>query len=130
MTSKKSNTHTLLKYNIVSVIATFVDYSLFLILSKAIHVWYLLASLIGLVMGGITAFILQRNWTFKKKDDILSKQAIRYLLVWTASIVLNTSGLYLTVEFAGIQSIVAKVIVSIIVGIGFNFLMNKHFVFK
>ena len=130
MANKKSNTRTLLKYNIVSVIATFVDYSLFLILSKAIHVWYLLASLTGLVMGGITAFILQRNWTFKKKDDILSKQAIRYLLVWTVSIVLNTSGLYLAVEFAGIQSIVAKVTVSIIVGIGFNFLMNKHFVFR
>lgn len=130
MVNTRQNHHTLLKYNTVAIIATAVDYSLFLILSEAIHVWYLLASFTGLIMGGVTAFVLQRNWTFKKKDGKLSKQAIRYFLVWASSIILNMSGFYLAVEFAGIQSIIAKVAVSIIVGIGFNFLMNKHFVFK
>ncbi len=130
MVNTKPNHHILLKYNMASVIATSVDYSVFLILSEAIHVWYLLASFTGLVMGGLTAFVLQRNWTFKKKDGKLSKQAIRYFFVWATSIILNTAGLYFAVEFVGIQSIIAKVAVSIIVGIGFNFLMSKHFVFK
>ncbi len=130
MVNIRPNHHTLLKYNTVAIIATAVDYSLFLILSELVHVWYLLASFTGLIIGGVTAFVLQRNWTFKKKDGKLSKQAIRYLLVWGASIVLNTAGLYLAVEFVGMQSIIAKITVSIIVGLGFNFLMNKHFVFK
>ncbi len=130
MSNTKPNPHTLLKYNAVAIIATSVDYGLFLLLSEALQVWYLLASFAGLVMGGLTAFILQRNWTFKKKDGKLSKQAIKYIMIWSASIFLNTAGLYLTVEYVEIQSIIAKIIVSIIVGIGFNFLMNKHFVFK
>ncbi len=112
------------------MVATAVDYTLFLLLSVVLDFWYLLASLIGLVMGGVTAFILQRNWTFKKKDEKLSSQAIRYITVWATSIFLNTTGLYLIVEFTKMSAIVAKIIVSVIVGIGFNFLMNKHFVFK
>ncbi len=130
MVNTRPNHHTLLKYNTVAIIATAVDYSLFLILSALVHVWYLLASFTGLIIGGVTAFVLQRNWTFKKKDGKLSKQAIRYFFVWVTSIILNMAGLYLAVEYAGIQSIIAKVAVSITVGIGFNFLMNKHFVFK
>ena len=130
MVNTRPNPHTLLKYNTVAIIASSVDYSLFLILSGVLHVWYLLASFTGLIMGGLTAFVLQRNWTFKKKDGKLSQQAVRYLLIWAASIVLNTVGLYLAVEYAGMQSVIAKVAVSIIVGIGFNFLMSKHFVFK
>ena len=130
MVLTRPNHNTLLKYNTVAIIATAVDYSWFLILTELVHVWYLLASFTGLIIGGVTAFVLQRNWTFKKKDGKLSKQAIRYFLVWITSIILNMTGLYLAVEFIGIQSIIAKVSVSIIVGIGFNFLMNKHFVFK
>jgi len=130
MVNTEPNHHTLLKYNTVAIIATAVDYSLFLILSALFHVWYLFASFTGLIMGGVTAFVLQRNWTFKKKDGKLSKQVVRYFFVWATSIILNMAGLYLAVEFAGIQSIIAKVAVSIIVGIGFNFLMNKYFVFK
>ncbi len=114
----------------VAIIATSVDYSLFLILSEIVHVWYIFASFIGLVLGGLTAFVLQRNWTFKKKDGKLSKQAIRYLIIWTTSILLNTIGLFLIVEYVGTHTIIAKVIISIIVGFGFNFLMSKHFVFK
>jgi len=130
MVNTISKPKTLLKYNMVAIIATTVDYGVFLILSEAIHVWYLLASFIGLIAGGLTAFVLQRNWTFKKKDGKLSKQAIRFFFVWTTSIILNTVGLYLAVEYVEIQSIIAKATVSIIVGIGFNFLMNKYFVFK
>ncbi len=126
----KNKIYILLKYNMVAIIATSVDYSLFLILSEIVHVWYIFASFIGLVLGGLTAFVLQRNWTFKKKDGKLSKQAIRYLIIWTTSILLNTIGLFLIVEYVGTHTIIAKVIISIIVGFGFNFLMSKHFVFK
>ncbi len=130
MTKAGQNIHILLKYNTVSFIATSVDYSVFFVLSETAHVWYLLASFVGLIMGGITAFVLQRNWTFKKKDGKLSKHAIRYFGVWVTSILLNTSGLYFAVETIEMNAITAKVLVSIVVGIGFNFLMSKHFVFK
>jgi len=128
--NSKLKWHTLLKYNTVAITASIVDYSFFLLLAQIAHVWYLLASFTGLVLGGVTAFLLERSWTFKRKDGKLSAQASRYLIAWTLSIFFNTTGLYLTVQYLGVQYIIAKVIVSIIIGIGFNFLMHKHFVFK
>jgi putative flippase GtrA len=131
MTNTKQNTRIVLfRHNTVAIIATALDYTLFIFFSEVLQFWYLLASFTGLVMGGITAFVLERNWTFKKKNGNLSAHAIRYLMVWATSIFLNTAGLYLVVEYIGIQYIISKIIVSIVVGIGFNFLMYKYFVFK
>jgi putative flippase GtrA len=130
MALTKQNIYTLLRFNTSAIAATAVDYTLFLFLLEVMHIWYLLASFVGLVMGGFTAFLLERSWAFKRKDGKISGQAIRYLMVWTTSIILNTAGLYLIVRFLDMQYIVAKVTISIIVGIGFNFLMHKYFVFK
>jgi len=120
---------TLLKYNTSAVIATLVDYTLFIVLSEIFNVWYLLSSVIGLVAGGVTSFLLERSWTFNKTGGKLSKQAVRYFITWIISIVLNSAGLYIMVEYASVQYIISKIIVSALVGIGFNFLMHKHFVF-
>ncbi len=120
---------TLLKYNTSAVIATSVDYTLFIILSEIFQLWYLLSSVAGLVAGGITSFLLERSWAFEKSDGKISKQAVRYIITWVISILLNSAGLYALVEYAGIQYIASKIIVSALVGIGFNFLMHKHFVF-
>ena len=130
MTITKENIYTLLRFNTSAVTATAVDYTLFLFLLEIMHIWYLMASFVGLVLGGVTAFLLERSWAFKRKDGKLSRQAIRYLLVWSSSIFLNTMGLYVVVSVFHFQDIIGKITVSILVGIGFNFVMHKHFVFR
>ncbi len=130
MAATKQNIYTLLKFNTSAIAATAVDYTLFLFLLEVVQIWYLMASFVGLVTGGVTAFLLERTWAFKRKDGKISSQAKRYIMVWALSIFLNTAGLYLIVRFWDMEYIVAKVTVSIIVGIGFNFFMHKHFVFK
>ena len=119
-----------IRYNIVAVLATVVDFLVFILLSEVFEVWYVVATFISAISGGIAAFILNRNWAFMSRDGHLSQQAKKYFLVWGSSILLNTSGLYLLVENTNINEIISKIIVSVIVGLGFNFLMNKFFVFK
>ena len=118
------------RYNIVAITASAVDFFVLIFLTEVLHFWYMLSAFLGALMGGATGFAFGRIWVFMKMEGKLSSQAIKYLMVWIGSILLNTSGLYLIVEFIGIQYIIAKVIVAIIIGFGFNFFMHKNFTFK
>jgi len=128
--NKKKNLKQFFRYNVVALLATTLDFSLFIILSDIFQIWYVLSTFISAFIGGVVAFFLERNWTFVSKEGKISHQAIKYLLVWTMSIVLNTIGLYLIVEYFNIDTVISKLIVSATVGIGFNFLMHNLFVFK
>jgi len=130
MTGKPKILTSFFRYNVIALVATATDFLVFILLVKWVGLWYVSSTFISAVTGGTVAFILNRNWVFMEKDDKLTDQAVRYLLVWGGSILLNTSGLYLLVENTHLHEIVAKVIVVLVVGIGFNFLMNKFFVFR
>jgi len=119
-----------LRYNVVAVFATFVDFLVFVFLIEVINVWYIGATIIAAISGGIVAYFLNQNWVFMSKEGRLSKQAIKFFIVWGSSILLNTTGLYLIVENTQINEIISKIIVAVVVGLGFNFLMNKFYVFK
>jgi putative flippase GtrA len=114
----------------VALVATAIDFTVLIGLTEMLNMWYLFSAIISALLGGITGFVLERNWVFMKKDGKLTVQSTRYLLIWMVSIVLNTGFLYLMVDLFGYQYIVSKVIVSVLVGIGFNFLMHKYYIFK
>ena len=129
--NKTPNTFiTFFRYNVVAIIATAVDFVILVLLTEVLGFWYLHSAFLGAFLGGITGFILERNWTFMKQDGKLFVQAIKYLLVWAISISLNVTSIFLLVEYLGYQYIISKIIVAIIIGIGFNFLLHKYFIFR
>jgi putative flippase GtrA len=130
MANKPNIVTSFFRYNLVAIIATMVDFGVFLFLSSILEVWYISAAMAGAVSGGIVAFVFNRNWAFMGKDGKISMQALKYLLVWGGSITLNTLGLYLLVENTNISQVAAKIIVSVMVGYGFNFLMNRFYIFS
>jgi len=114
---------------LVSVVATLMDFTVFVILNKIFGVWYILATILGALSGGLIAFALNRNWVFKAKGSV-KNQLLKYASVWATSIVLNTVGIYLMVEYIKLDPVMGKVFTSAMVGIFFNFLMNKYFIFR
>lgn len=130
MGEKPNALTTFFRYNIVAGFATAVDFAILIMFTEVLGIWYVISASIGAVAGGITAFIFQRNWAFMKKDGKLSVQAVKYLLVWIVSILLNVAGVFILVDFLGYQYILSKVIVAVIIGIGFNFIMQKYFIFR
>lgn len=110
--------------------STSLDFIVLIFLTEILQFWYVFSAFLAALIGGITSFALGRSWAFMQKNDKLSSQAIKYLFVWGVSILLNTISLYLIVEYTGIQYIISKIIVSLTVGVGFNFLMHKNFTFK
>jgi putative flippase GtrA len=90
-----------------------------------------LATAAGAFCGGLINFIIVRKWVFSEGQKGAHIQAGRYLLVWAGSILLNSRGMYLvTTYFPAINFLVARVLVSVLVGVTYNYALQKRFVFK
>jgi len=113
-----------------SAIATALDFTVFLFFTEILKVYYVIAAAVGAFVGACISFMLGRNWAFRKKDGHLTSQAVKYLITSGTSLVLNTYGIYALTEYLGIQYIYSKVIISLLVGVFFNFFMYRYFVYK
>ncbi len=130
MNNKPNILNLFFKYNTVAIVATGVDFIAFILLNDLLNIWYVISTFLSAIMGGITAFILNRNWVFNGKNKHVQTQIIKYILVWGGSIVLNTYGLYILVENSNLSEIISKILVTVIIGISYNFLMARFFIFK
>lgn len=118
------------RYNMVAILATTVDFLAFILLNNIFNLWYVASTFISAIIGGTLAFILNRNWVFLSKNGKPSFQVVKYIVVWGGSILLNTYGLYLIVENTNISEMLSKVLVSVFIGVSYNFLMSKFIIFK
>lgn len=121
---------TFLKAQAASLTATAVDFLVTIFLVEIVHVWYVAATAIGTLAGGITNFSMGRNWVFKAKNYKVKIQAAKYLAVWLGNLVLNTWGVFVVTHYTPLTYVMAKIIVSIIVGFTYNYQLQKTFVFK
>lgn len=120
-----------LKAQATSIIATTVDYVVTFLLGKFLLIWYLAASIIGTTLGGVTNFILGRYWAFSSKDEEVEGQALKFFIVWIGNLALNAGGMYELTELLGKKYWwISKIVVSLIIGIGYNYVLQKFFVFK
>lgn len=127
-----------------SQISSLTDFTITIVLASFFNVYYVLATFIGAVCGGIINCSINYNWTFKAKDCKKKHVIIKYVLVWICSIGLNTSGTYFLTElmkrslwlenFLGVFFddiyIISKIIVSLLVGFIWNYNMQRLFVYR
>lgn len=111
--------------------ATLIDFVITVFLSELIGLWYVAATYLGAIGGGVANCVINYRWVFDN-TCLLSRKSVawRYLFVWCGSIVLNTSGTYLLTEVSGRHFILAKILVAVIIGIGWNYRLQRTFVYK
>ncbi len=121
---------TFVKAQAASLAATIVDFSVFIILTEWLNCWYLAASITGTISGGVTNFLLGRVWVFDATQGKIPRQALKYILVWIGNLLLVSGGVFVVTEYARITPLASKIIVSLIVGFTYNYMLQKKFVFK
>ncbi|CAN5484507.1 hypothetical protein BH11BAC3_BH11BAC3_30750 [soil metagenome] len=121
---------TFLKANVASLTASFCDFLVTFILKQFLQLDAVLASIIGTIIGGIVNFFIGRQWVFVSVDSPVFHQGKRYLLTWTGNLILNAWGVYMLIEFAKLNYMIAKVITSIVVAVAYNYPIQKRYVFK
>lgn len=129
---------TFTKAQIASILATAVDFAVTFLLLR-FFVGALIGGMVaggvicggmGTVCGGVTHFLVSRNWVFRAQEGKWATQLNRYVLVWTGNLLLNLSGLWLLIHPGGLRPMLAKVIVAVTVAVGYNYILQKRFVFK
>ena len=121
---------TFFKAQAASFTATAVDFSMTVILKEWFNCWYLLASILGTVSGGMVNFSMSRRWVFSARDKKMQTQAVKYVIVWAGNLVLVSAGVFLLTHYGSLSYLVSKIAVSLLVGFFYNYTLQKRFVFK
>ena len=115
---------------IAALAGTTVDFLFYIFFTEIVGLWYVVSNIIGATMGAITNFLMGRYWVFTSTEQKIEKQAGKYILVSLGSLILNTIGVYLFTDFFGVYYVWSKVIVSVFIGVTYNFFLQKNFVYK
>jgi putative flippase GtrA len=122
---------TFLKAQTSSLVASGVDFSMMIILVELLGIWYLPASITGTIIGGFTNFSLGRRWVFKAREKKVREQILKYFIVWIGYLVLAAAGVYAVTQLIGVKYyVISKASVTVLLGISYNYLLQKKFVFR
>ena len=124
---------TFLKAQLAAITGSAVDfliYALMVQLTGNSPAMVSLATAEGAVSGGVINFLIARKWVFNEGQHKARVQIARYILVWAGSILLNSLGMYLLTYFTTLNYMVARILVSVLVGVSYNYFLQKRFVFK
>jgi putative flippase GtrA len=118
----------LILYGIIGSFSSGLDFAIYTVLVQVLGVHYILANCISVVAGISTSFILNRNYNFKVKDKTGRRFGI-FLCVGITGLILSNLILYTCINTFAMNKIVSKLL-SIVLVVFFQFLVNKYFTFK
>jgi putative flippase GtrA len=142
--SEKGGIFMFVRAQFSSQISSLTDFTVTILLTNIFGVFYGNATLFGNISGGVVNCIINYKWTFKAQDSKIKHVAIKYVMVWLVNLFLNREGTVLVTELVtkwlpmeSLPDIIAnnvflipKIIVSLIVGFGWNYNMQRLFVYK
>jgi putative flippase GtrA len=127
----------LIRFALVGVLSTTVDFGLLLVLSGPGQMPVLIANSISYSTGIAISFTLNRVWTFSDaREDTVWSQLVRFLAVSLAALAMNNGivwllgtsiGPVLGQDEAGI--VVAKIVATLVV-LGWRFFANSRWTFR
>jgi len=120
-----------LRWNASVMTATTVDKSIAMGLHYGLGVDELIATPIGMIFGSTIAFFLGRNWTFMSKDNKISNQGLKFLIIAIGNLSLNWLLVWFFRDLVGMEDYyIISPLAAIIVGFLFSFPMQRYFVYK
>ncbi|MFA6098560.1 MAG: GtrA family protein [Patescibacteria group bacterium] len=91
-----------LKFGIVGVAGTLVDFSSYALLTRVFGVYYIYATATSVFLAIVNNFFLNKFWTFKKGDSGKAKsESVKFFIVSLVNYFLNLGIVYIVVEHSG-----------------------------
>ncbi|MDR3350077.1 MAG: GtrA family protein [Prevotellaceae bacterium] len=110
------------------------DYLIMIFLTEIAGIYYTVSIAIACVLGAVVNFSLNKKWSFYSQQTgyrfSLPQQLWRFLLVVVSSIALKIAGTYCFTAFVHIDYKISRIITDIIVSLGFNYVLQRYWVFK
>lgn len=119
----------IIKFGIVGIVATVVDFGLLTFLKEVAHIEVLIASLISFSVSVISNYILSMLFVFKSTGDNKIKEFIIFVALSVGGLLLNQCIMWIGTEFASVYYLWVKVFATFFVPI-YNFITRKIFLEK
>lgn len=120
-----------------SLVATACDFGMTALLFSLMPRHLAWCTFLGALTGGAVNCVINYHWTFRGNRQKYSVIIFRYSVVWAGSIFLNTWGTVYGVRLVtqcvprGLDTLlIVKAVVAVIVAVGWNFLLQKIYVYK
>jgi len=126
-----------IKFAIVGVTGTIVDFGVYAILTRLFYLHYLPATAISVFLAIINNFILNKYWTFKQGNSSnLKQESVKFFVVSVINYFLNLLITYIVIEhthsellFGAQEDFFAKA-VAIGIVLFSNYFANKYWTFR
>ena len=121
---------TFLKAQASAIGATIVDFLATFLSVELFGITKIDARIVGLIIGGIVNFLVNRKWVFEKQNKAMLR-FLKYTAVWAGNSLLNYVGYrWMLHTFPHVPYWVSMIAVATAVGVFYNYFLQKKFVFK
>jgi len=131
--SKRKSVFVFAKAQVSAFTGGILDYIVMILCTELLHIHYTISIAIGGIIGAILNFSLNRYWTFnanKASELSVGAQLVKFAFVVAGSIALKSSGTYLFTTLLKLDYKITRIMVDIVVSLGFNYVLQKYWVFR
>ncbi len=115
----------IIKFGIVGVIATVVDFGTLVVLKELLDIDVLIASAISFCVSVAVNYILSMAFVFKTKNQSKVKEFIVFVFLSIGGLCLNQLILWIGIQFTSINYLIVKLFALVVVPI-YNFITRKR----
>jgi putative flippase GtrA len=116
-------------YLIFGILTTIVNIIAYFILLELFNINYLISNIIAWFVSVLFAYITNRKWVFKSKNDNILLEMNLFFGSRLLSGIIDSGLMILFINFMAISDVISKFIVQIIVIIA-NYILSKWVIFK
>jgi len=118
-----------IKFNVVGIMNTAVDFGVFMILNRYLGLIYAVSQVISYSCGMVNSYFLNKFWTFQKREGFTAIEVTKFILVNLCSLGISLLVLYILQSKWSWEVLPSKVLATGF-SVGVNFLGNKFWVFE
>ena len=119
-----------IKTQAVLILGSLADFLVTFLLVDIFSCWYIAGNAAGNITGAVAQFILSSYWVFNSSNQKVTNQIPRFILMWIGNITLFAIGVYLLTHYIHLHYLLSKLIMSVLLGVSYTYLVSKKFVFS
>lgn len=119
-----------IKFNMVGILNTGVDFLVFTLFTELFHWFYVPAKIVSYSCGIVNSYICNSSWTFRQERKRTKKEFALFVVVNLVSLGVSLGVMYVCKNWFHIESDFICNIIATPISMIVNFAGNKLFVFK
>lgn len=125
------STKQFIKFSFVGSTSAAVHFTILLVVTEWLGIWYLISNGIGFMVSAIYNFTANKLWTFRNRERgaAIFRQALKFLTVLLTGLTINTAIIFGITEWFGLDYRVSWVFAALLVA-GWNFCLNRFWTFR